>query len=184
MSPEKLWLLSIALQRRGHTRLALFVKRINALLYHNSLAINASVSPDIQFGHHGFGVIVHDSVVIGRRVKIFHHVTLAVISWAGAPAKLIIEDDVTIGANAVVITPAGKSLRIARAARIGAGVVVTRDVAAGATIVSAEPRVLMHRSTVRLARAEANASSEAQAANAHTGSPQDADEHSGPFDED
>ncbi|MCW3069276.1 MAG: hypothetical protein JWL67_1901, partial [Solirubrobacterales bacterium] len=71
MSPERLWLLSIGLQRRGHRRLALFVKRVNALLYHNSLPTNASVSPDVRFEHHGFGVIVHDNVVVGRRVKIY-----------------------------------------------------------------------------------------------------------------
>jgi serine O-acetyltransferase len=163
-------LLSIALRRRGHRRLALAVKRLGALLYHNSLPINASVSPDIRFEHHGFGVIVHDNVVIGRRVKIFHHVTLAVRSWAGVPAELIIEDDVVIGANAVVITPVGISLRIGRAARIGAGAVVTHDVPAGATVVSAEPRVLMHRSGTRLALADERASPQAQAAEARSGS--------------
>jgi serine O-acetyltransferase len=183
MSPERLWLLSISLQRRGHRRLALFVKRLNAMLYHNSLPINASVSPDIRFEHHGFGVIVHDNVVIGRRVKIFHHVTLAARSWAGVPAELIIEDDVVIGANAVVITPVGKSLRIERAARIGAGAVVTHDVPAGATVVSAEPRVLMHRSGTRLALAEERDSPEAPVAEARTGSSAGAEEHSGLLEE-
>jgi serine O-acetyltransferase len=138
----------------------LFVKRLNAMLYHNSLPINASVGRDISFEHHGFGVIVHDNVTIGRRVKIFHHVTLAVRSWAGVPAELIIEDDVVIGANAVVITPVGKSLRIERAARIGAGAVVTHDVPAGATVVSAEPRVLMHRSSRRLELADEHGAEE------------------------
>ncbi|MCW3068000.1 MAG: serine O-acetyltransferase, partial [Solirubrobacterales bacterium] len=105
----------------------------------------------------GFGVIVHDNVVIGRRVKIYHHVTLAVRTWEGFPAELIIEDDVVIGANAVVITPVGKSLSIGRAARIGAGAVVTHDVPAGATVVSAPTRMLMHRSDRRLALAEERA---------------------------
>ncbi len=150
MSPERLWLLSISLRKRGHRRLALLVKRLNALLYHNSLPINAAVSPDIRLEHHAFGLIVHDNVVIGERVRIWHHTTLAVRGSAGAPAKIIIEDDVKIGANVVIITPYGKTLRVARAAKIGAGAVVTEDVPAGATVVSAPSRVLMHRAEKRL----------------------------------
>jgi serine O-acetyltransferase len=150
VSPERLWLLSISLRKRGHRRLALLVKRLNALLYHNSLPINASVSPDIRLEHHAFGLIVHDNVEIGARVRIWHHTTLAVRGSVGAPARIVIEDDVKIGANVVIITPFGKTLRIARAARIGAGAVVTEDVPAGATVVSTPSRVLMHRSEKRL----------------------------------
>jgi serine O-acetyltransferase len=152
MSPARLWLLSISLRRRGHRRLALFVKRINALLYHNSLPINAAVASDIRFEHHAFGVMIHDSVVIGRRVRIWHHVTLTVRGIPGAPAKLIVEDDVKIGAHAIVIAPIGKTMRIGRAARIGAGTIVTQNVPDGATVVSPPPRVLMHRSEKRLDR--------------------------------
>ncbi len=165
MSPERLWLLSIALQQRGHRRLALAVKRLNAFLYHNSLPLGATVSPDVRFLHKGFGTIVHDRVVIGKRVRIYHHVTLAVQMWEGTrPATLYIEDDVMIGANSVVITPIGKDLRIGRAARIGAGVVVTHDVPAGASVVSAPARVLMDRAEGHMQRAERDA--------AATGEPQ------------
>jgi serine O-acetyltransferase len=152
LSPARLWLLSISLRQRGHPRLALFVKRINAMLYHNSLSISASVAPDINFEHHAFGVMVHDNVVIGPRVSMWHHVTLTVRGHVNAPAKLIIEEDVKIGAHAIVVTPIGKDLRIGRAARIGAGAVVTHDVPAGATVVSPPARVLTHRAEERLER--------------------------------
>jgi serine O-acetyltransferase len=142
MSPERLWLLSIAAQRRGHPRLAIWIRTLNAALYHSSLAPGASVSSDIRFGHHGFGTIVHNNVVIGRRVKIWHNVTLAVRASHGSPHKIVIEDDVLIGANAVVVTPYEGSVQIGRGARIGAGAVVTHDVPAGATVVSAPVRVL------------------------------------------
>lgn len=141
MSPERLWLLSIALRRRGHPRLAIWIRTLSAALYHSSLAPGASVSSDIRFGHHGFGTIVHNNVVIGRRVKIWHNVTLAVRASHGSPHKIVIEDDVLIGANAVVVTPHEGSIHIGRGARIGAGAVVTHDVPAGATVVSAPVRV-------------------------------------------
>ena len=144
MSPERLWMISIALRRRGFRRLALLVKKINSVIYHNSLAPGASVSPDIRFGHHGFGTMVHSNVVIGRRVKIWHNVTIAVRSRSGwaTPHGITIEDDVKIGANAVIISPLEGSIRIGRGARIGAGVVVTRDVPPGATVVSVPVRVI------------------------------------------
>src|SRR4029077_10330042 len=143
MSPERLWKLSAALRKRGWRRPALLVKKLNSVLYHNSLAPGATFSPDIRFGHHGFGTMVHSNVVIGRRVKIWHNVTLAVRAATGSPHRIVIEDDVTIGANAVVVTPNEGSIHIGRGARIGAGVVVTHDVPAGATVVSMPARVLL-----------------------------------------
>ncbi len=145
MSPERLWRLSAALRRRGYKRLALFVKKVNSAIYHNSLAPGATFSPDIRFGHHGFGTIIHSNVVIGRRVKIWHNVTLAVRSSVGSSVRIVIEDDVKIGANSVIITPSEQSLRIGRGARIGAGAVVVHDVPAGATVVSQPARVLEGR---------------------------------------
>jgi serine O-acetyltransferase len=150
--PERLWLLSIALRRRGHRRLALMLKKLNALIYHNSLPVNATVSPDVKFGHHGFGNIIHDSVVIGRRVKIWHHVTLAVRGLPGVRNSIVIEDDVQIGTGSVVLTNRGQSIRIGRGARIGAGTVVTDDVPPGVTVVSGQPQVLTDRAQDRLGK--------------------------------
>jgi len=143
MTPERLWRISAALRRRGLRRTALLVKKVNSLIYHNSLAPGVEFSPDVRFGHHGFGTMIHANVVIGRRVKIWHNVTLAVRAPTGAPHKIIVEDDVVISANAVVVAPRESSLRIGKGARIGAGAVVTKDVPAGATVVSAPVRVLV-----------------------------------------
>ena len=44
----------------------------------------------------------------------------------------MIEDGVSIGATAVIVSPLEGTLRIGRGARIGAGAVVTKDVPAGA----------------------------------------------------
>ena len=145
MSPIRLWRISIWLRGHGLKGPALWVKKLNSALYHNSLAPGASVSPDIRFGHHGFGTMIHSNVVIGRRVFIWHHVTIAVRSRSGwnEPHAIVIEDDVHIGAKAMIISPEKGSLRIGRGARIGAGAVVSRDVPPGATVVCAPPRVLL-----------------------------------------
>ncbi len=143
MSPERLWRLSAALRRRGLVRLALAVKKLNSVLYHNSLAPGAQFSPDVRFEHHGFGTVIHSNVVIGERVRIYHGVTIAVRAQTLEPHRIVIEDDVVIGANSVVISPSKGDLTIGRGARIGAGAVVSKDVPPGATVISAPARVLL-----------------------------------------
>jgi len=143
VSPERLWRLSAALRRRGHRRLALLVKKVNSAIYHNSLAPGVVFSPDIRFEHHGFGTVIHANVEIGKRVTIYHNVTIAVRAATESDQRIVIEDDVSIGANSVIISPAEGDLRVGRGARIGAGAVVAQDVPAGATVVSAPVRVIL-----------------------------------------
>ena len=148
LSPERLWLLSIALQRRGRWRLAFVVKQLNTILYHNSLASGASVSTDIALGHYSHGIVVNRNVEIGHRVKIWHNVTLTAGRQArggssSERSQIVVEDGVRIGTNAVLIAPRGETLRIGRGARIGAGAIVTKSVPDGATVVSPEARVLL-----------------------------------------
>jgi serine O-acetyltransferase len=141
-SPERLWQLSIALQRRGLRPLAVLVKNINSALYHNSLPPGAVVSPDLRFGHHGFGTVIHTNVVIGRGVKIYHNVTIAMRAGSKSPYRIVIEDEVLIGANAVIVSPHRGDLTIGRGARIGAGAVVSADVPPGCSVVSAPAVVI------------------------------------------
>ena len=135
MSPERLWRFSAFLRRRGLKRLALLVKKLNSALYHNSLAPGVAFSPDIHFGHHGFGTVIHSNVTIGRGVRIGHNVTIAVRAATGAEHGIVIEDEVGIGAGAIVIAPRGRACDIGRGARVGAGALVVGDVPAGATVV-------------------------------------------------
>jgi serine O-acetyltransferase len=142
VSPERLWLLSIALRARGHRRLARLVKKANSALYRNSLPSTASVGTGLELGNRSLGTIVHSNVVIGNGVRISHNVTIAVRAGSKAPYKVVIEDDVSIGTNAVIITPYRANLRIGRGASIGPGAVVSRDVPAGASVLCAETRML------------------------------------------
>jgi serine O-acetyltransferase len=74
---------------RGLYWLARRVKNANSFLFHNSLANGAVVGDDLYLGHHGLGVVVHDDVVIGNRVKIWQNVTLAVRAPAGTEHKIV-----------------------------------------------------------------------------------------------
>lgn len=151
ISPERLWLFSIALQRRGRWRAAFAVKQFGTILYHNSLSPGASVGADVALGHYGHGIVVNGNVEIGSGVKIWHNVTLTAGRPArvggkrssGPPSRIVIEDAVKIGTNAVVIAPRGQTLRIGRGAKIGAGAIVTRDVPAGATALGPPARVVL-----------------------------------------
>jgi serine O-acetyltransferase len=158
LSPERLWLLSIRLHRSGRWRWAFIVKQLNSLIYHNSLAPGASVSPDVSLGHNGLGIVIHSDVEIGRDVMIWHNVTLVAgrkprrggaeqATNGSGPAserrsRIIIEDHVTIGANAVLIAPRGETMRIGRGARIGAGTVVTESLPNRSTLIGAPNRLL------------------------------------------
>lgn len=145
MSPEALWRLAIWLRTKRRIWLAQRIKNLNSFLFHNSLPIGAEFDDGLYLGHHGLGVVVHDNVVIGKRVKIWQNVTMAVRAPAGSTAKIIIGDDVMIGANSVIITPFGKGLTIGAGAKVGAGAVVVGDVAAGATVVGNPARVVRQR---------------------------------------
>ncbi|HEX3433117.1 MAG TPA: hypothetical protein VHT25_03545 [Solirubrobacteraceae bacterium] len=163
-SPERLWALSRALHRRGHWVLAFWVKQLNTVLFHNSLSPEAIVGTNVLLGHYSHGVVVNSNVEIGDNVKIWHNVTLT----AGRPprrdgkpaegpaARIVIEDGVKIGTNAVVVAPRGQCLRIGRFARLGAGVIVTQDVPARATVVSPPARVLLKEGPQTGADAEAD----------------------------
>jgi serine O-acetyltransferase len=140
--PVRLWFLTITLWQRGHPRASLLVKKVNSVIFHNSLSPGARVSPDFRFEHHGFGTVIHSNVDIGARVRIWHNVTIAVRAPSASPHRIIIEDGVKVGANSVIISPLEGSLRIGRDALIGAGAVVSQDIPPGATVVSAPPRVI------------------------------------------
>jgi serine O-acetyltransferase len=101
------------------------------------------------------GIVINANVEIGSNVTIWHNVTLAAGPFGedgGASAArlgarkrgdIVVEDNVVIGANAVLIAPRANTLRIGRGARIGAGAVITRDVPAGTTVVPAPVRELV-----------------------------------------
>ena len=130
-APDKLWALSRLLYRLGWLRPARWVKTLNYYLHGCLLPAEAKVGKSVILEHYALGVVIHPQVEIGSRCRIFHHITLAMQSAIGSEHYIILEDDVTIGAHSIIISRPNRTLRIGKAAFIGAGSVVTKDVPAG-----------------------------------------------------
>lgn len=88
---------------------------------------------------HGTGVVIGETCVIGKNVKLYQGVTLGAKSFPldenghpikGIPRHPVLEDDVIVYSNASIL---GR-ITIGRGAVIGGNVWVTKDVPAGASI--------------------------------------------------
>lgn len=103
------------------------------------LGIDIPENAAIGFGfnlYHGFGVVIHESAVIGNDVVLRHNCTIGVARDGGqAP---IIGDRVQIGANSVIIG----GIKIGNDVTVGAGSVVIRDVEDGCIVAGNPAKVV------------------------------------------
>ncbi|MEM9883004.1 MAG: serine O-acetyltransferase [Planctomycetota bacterium] len=88
------------------------------------------------FIDHGTGIVIGETVEIGKRVKVYQGVTLGALStkggqaWRGMKRHPTIEDDVTIYGGAIIL---GGQTVIGRGATVNGSLFVTRSVPAGHT---------------------------------------------------
>jgi serine O-acetyltransferase len=80
---------------------------------------------------HGMGIVIGETAVIGNDVLIYHGVTLGAKSGSVGKRHPNISDNVVVGAQSAIIG----DITLGIGARVGAGSVVTRDVANGATVI-------------------------------------------------
>ncbi len=142
MNPVTLWRWSRAAYRRKIPFVPRGLKAMIFLVYHAVLPCEAVVGRDLMLDHYGLGVVIHPNVTIGNRVRIYHGVTLAAETWVGSEHRIFVGDDVLIGTGAIIIARSDTGLKIGNGARIGAGAVVTKDVAPGTTVVGSPARPL------------------------------------------
>lgn len=99
------------------------------------------------FFHAAGGLRIGDNVGVGPGVKILtsHHTeagrAIPILHAPLAFAPVVIEDDADLGVGAIVLP----GVRIGRGAQVGAGAVVTRDVAPYAVVAGSPARVLSMR---------------------------------------
>jgi len=96
------------------------------------------------FIDHGMGVIIGETTEIGKNVTIYQGVTLGGTSWKKEKRHPTIQDDVVIGAGAVVLGP----VTIGNNSRIGACSVVIHDVPPHSTVVGVPGKVVSHPTNV------------------------------------
>ena len=132
---------AIAVQRIANffwTRQVPLIPRIMSEIVHSRTGID--IHPGAQIGEsffidHGTGVVIGETTVIGKNVKIFQGVTLGALSVkkeeSGHKRHPTIEDDVTIYANATIL---GGETVIGKGSIIGGSVWITQSVPAGSKV--------------------------------------------------
>ncbi|MFG6457607.1 serine O-acetyltransferase EpsC [Roseateles sp. BYS96W] len=122
------------------------IARVVAELAHADTGIDihpgASIGPGC-FIDHGTGVVIGETAVLGRRVRIYQNVTLGAKSFPtdgdghllkGQPRHPIVEDEVVIYAGATVL---GR-ITLGRGSVIGGNVWLTRSVPPGSVVTQAD----------------------------------------------
>ena len=132
---------AIAVHRTAHffwTRRVPLIPRMMSELIHGRTGID--IHPGAEIGEsffidHGTGVVVGETTIIGRNVKLYQGVTLGALSVkkaeSGRKRHPTIEDNVTIYANATIL---GGETVIGRDSVIGGSVWITESVPAGSKI--------------------------------------------------
>ena len=132
---------AIAINRIAHffwTRQVPLIPRMMSEIVHGRTGID--IHPGAQIGEsffidHGTGVVIGETTVIGKNVKLYQGVTLGALSVkkeeSGRKRHPTIEDDVTIYANATIL---GGETVIGRGSIIGGSVWITQSVPPGSRI--------------------------------------------------
>ncbi len=111
---------------------ARLIKLWNRTIYACDIGITAEISDDCIFHHSGLGVVIGNSVKIGRGCQIYSNVVIGSKDIHGHNgANPVIGDYVIIGAGAIILG----GITIGDNAVIGAGSVVLTDVPSNAVAV-------------------------------------------------
>jgi serine O-acetyltransferase len=102
------------------------------------------IHPGAQIGDgffidHGMGVVIGETVRIGRNVTLYQGVTLGGTGKETGKRHPDLDDNVVVGANAVVLG----NITVGAGSKVGAGAVVVNDVPPNCTVVGVPGRVVV-----------------------------------------
>ena len=144
-------LLAITSQRLAHELLKLGVPLLPRMITEHAHSLTGiDIHPGAQLGErffidHGTGVVIGETCVIGRNVRIYQGVTLGAKSFPldanghpikGIPRHPVVEDDVIIYSNATIL---GR-ITLGRGSAIGGNVWLTRSVPPDSVITQANEK--------------------------------------------
>lgn len=122
------------MRRRGSRMLAYKALKLLGV----EIPPGVAIGKGLRLPHGAVGLVIAQATVIGENVKIFQGVTLGFadeyLRQDQLPedvGRIVVEDDVVIGAGAKVMLKCGQTLIIGRGAVIGANAVVLKPVPAG-----------------------------------------------------
>ena len=123
---HRLWTGGGAIERLVARLLSQFVRLLTGVEIHPGADLGRRVTID-----HGMGVVIGETAEIGDDVHMYHGVTLGGATNEPVKRHPTVEDGAQLGANATLLG----DITIGEEAAVGAGSVVTQDVAPGATVV-------------------------------------------------
>ncbi len=144
-------LLAITNQRLAHELLKLGVPLLPRMMTEHAHGLTGiDIHPGAQIGErffidHGTGVVIGETCVIGRNVRIYQGVTLGAKSFRldanghpvkGIPRHPVVEDDVIIYSNATIL---GR-ITLGKGSAIGGNVWLTRSIPSGSVITQANEK--------------------------------------------
>ena len=134
--------------------------RIFSEYAHNETGIEIHPGAKIDesvFIDHGTGIVIGETVTIGKRCKIYQGVTLGALStkggqdWRGLKRHPTIEDDVTIYGGAIIL---GGTTVIGRGATVGGSVFLTESVPPGHMVTMKQPELTLQPPRQRKTKAK------------------------------
>lgn len=141
---------ALVLHRVAHSLWKCHLKLLARLISHFSRWITGiEIHPGVQIGRrffidHGMGVVIGETTEIGDDVMLYQGVTLGGTSWTKGKRHPTLENNVVVGAGAIVLGP----IKIGHDSRIGSSSVVINDVPPLSTVVGIPGKVVHRRDPI------------------------------------